>query len=490
MGLINRLRTRFAKSNDKPDINELFAMFQSGTESTVTPERVSQFVAEHKDAFEAFENAYQIYANRMTNEVIGGVSKAQADELSCGRPMPAGADALCAKIARDLTGLTRTITVDMNADEVVTYGWAGPVPVHEDGSLDIVTPEDVAAMDAAPEARPMLTSEAAVMDVNAESGHTLLEALINMEDASDERTRRQWYHLFRQGLDLLDLDEIVWAMLGQNPDSIENWLPALAEAVHESGCTLSIPRTQIAIVPETLLQMSRVDYGRVNDATKTIVDAWARDAFNVHEDNDLFIRTGTASSKFDFRNARVRGSELSNLGEYLLYLQHEQCQMASPTNNVCMYGMGTTRAWAVRDFIEPDEDLGHIYHGMPLRPEVRVFIDCDAGEVIGVSPYWRADAMARGLAARGDDPTSKHDLVVYLAHAEELAERMDKLAETASVEATKLAGALKLHGTWSVDIMQAEGKLWAIDMAQAARSALADVCDPARISAPQEHWLP
>ena len=49
--------------------------------------------------------------------------------------------------------------------------------------------------------------------------------------------------------------------------------------------------------------------------------------------------------------------------------------MAGPLCQPSIYGMQTTVEWAVREYIEPKEKLPEIYCGLPLRLEMRVFID-------------------------------------------------------------------------------------------------------------------
>lgn len=456
--------------------------------------RTAELCAENADALAEFERTYaRGFADVETASVIGGRSRAQAD---AGRDhaVPRSLEELCDRIAGGLAARTATVTVDLDADEVVSvrHGACAPCVRHlpEAVASDPVTVEDVNALATVPpEARPQLAVGGTVRDIDADSGETLVSLLARLRDEREAKRRRGLYGQFRQGLDILDVDAWLWGMLGRNPDSIENWLPALAIAIHETEAPLRIPRTRIAIVPPEVLQMTRIDYGRLSAATRHVVNLWSEAAFDLTPADDLFVRTGTASSKFDFRNARVRGEELPELGEYLLYVHSQQVEAAGPLSSRPTYGMGTTRAWAVRDFVEAESPFGHIYHGMPLRPELRVFVDADAGEIIGVSDYWRRDVMEARLG-EAEDGHILHDLVAYRAAADALERACAEARPRAVAAVRQMLPALDLSSTWSIDVMCEGDDLWAIDMAQAARSALADVCDPARIAPPAERWLP
>lgn len=450
-------------------------------------ERVAAALADicrdNADALAEFERAYQMgYADTETDSVIGGRSKAQADADSASGGMDGDLEALCARIAHDLAAATDVITVDTASEATVDLRRRA-LPA---GDADAVR----AAMGYPEGIRPQLTATASVSEMPANSATEALLGLVAQIAAEpDPRKKMLPYHLFRQGLDILDVEPVTYGMILRNIASIEHWLPALANAVRDSGAALRIPRTKVAICPMPLLELTRLDYGLLSPATKRVVDLWATEAFGVADTDDLFVRTGTASSKFDFRNARVRGTELADLGEYLLYVHGLQIQMAGPLNNRSVYGMGTTAAWAVRDWVAPTRDLGCIYHGMPLRPELRVFVDCDVDAVIASSDYWRRDVMVARLAelTHGHD---LHDYVVFEAAIDELERICEDARERVETEVAKLLPSLGLSGTWSLDVMVEENALWAIDMAPATNSALADVCPKGSLRPAPEPWLP
>ena len=450
-------------------------------------ERVARALADicrdNARALAEFERTYQMgYIDAETDSVIGGRSKAQADASSASGEVDGALEALCVKIAHDLAAATDVIAIDAAAASPVSLR-SRVLPAGDDDAIE-------AAMGYPAGIRPQLTATASVSEMPERSAtEALLGLVARLAAETDPRKRLLSYHLFRQGLDILDVEPVSYGMISRNTASIEHWLPALANAVRDSGAALRIPRTKIAICPMPLLELTRLDYELLSPATKRVVDLWATEVFGITDTDDLFVRTGTASSKFDFRNARVRGSELADLGEYLLYVHGQQIQMAGPLNNASVYGMGTTCAWAVRDWIEPTRDLGCIYHGMPLRPELRVFIDCDADTVIASSDYWRRDVMVARLA-EPDNGHDLHDYVVFEAAIDTIERVCADARERVEAEVARLLPSLGLTGTWSLDVMVEKDGLWAIDMAPAMNSALADVCPKGSLRPAPEPWLP
>ena len=49
-----------------------------------------------------------------------------------------------------------------------------------------------------------------------------------------------------------------------------------------------------------MLQLSRLDYGRLTSGTMKVVDQFCFQVFDLDTTKDYFIKTGTFSSKFDF----------------------------------------------------------------------------------------------------------------------------------------------------------------------------------------------
>lgn len=355
-----------------------------------------------------------------------------------------------------------------------------------------ITPEVIERM--APLQRPQLAGNFMMKDINAEVYPLLLEDYKKAMDTSlPKKERELGYHLFRQGLDIMDLDPVMYEMLGMNQNSMGYWLPKLVNA-----CTgqdfFKIPATTIAKVPITLLQLTRKEYSGLTPATLAIVDKWAMETFGLDVRKDYFVKTGTYSSKFDFRNCKVTGEkEVRELGEYLLFIHYQANQMASPlTAPACVYGVSTTNEWVVRDFIEDIENCPTIYKGLPIHTEYRVFIDCDEKRIIGVNPYWDPNGMKAhfGKPENAENPHMVHDYIIYAAHEPVLMGRYNENLEKVLNHVQDILPGLDLPGQWSLDIMQNGDDFWIIDMAIAAQSTFYDRVPPALRKPVTEEWLP
>ena len=313
-----------------------------------------------------------------------------------------------------------------------------------------------------------------------------------------EETHNQiFYHKFRQGLDILDLDPITYEMVGCNKNSMGYWLPIMIDLVNNEGF-FKIPDTTIVKVPLTMLQLTRLDYMSLSKTTLEIVDRWAQKVFALTDSKKYFLKTGTYSSKFDFRNAKVIDpNEIKQIGEYLLYIHFDALQMAQYDlrgKSPIVYGVSTTNEWVVRDYIEDKENNPCIYHGMPLHTEYRVFVDFDSKEVFGVHPYWDPDVMKNRFDNYSDNlsPDMLHDSVIYRAHEKNLMKRYYSNRDTVLNHIKVIVeNNSMLTGQWSIDIMQNGENFYLIDMALAAQSAFfKEVVPENKRKRIPENWIP
>lgn len=289
-----------------------------------------------------------------------------------------------------------------------------------------------------------------------------------------------FYTLFRQGLDILDLDPLVYELLNHDPNTMSNWLFAIKEVVDKTQF-FKIPKTRIIKVPLALLQSTRVyEFQDLNPLSLEIINQYAQKVFDLDLEKDYFIKTGTFSSKFDFRNAKVtKGQEVSELGSYLWFIQHQASQFASPLNNRVVYGVSSNNEWVVREFIDDVENNLTIYNGLPLHTEYRVFVDFDTEEIIGISPYWHPEVMKEHFLDLSslNDVQKQHDYINYINHEGTLMKRYEENKDLVVSEVSKLLKDCTLKGQWSIDIMQNGSDFWLIDMARASESALSE-CVP------------
>lgn len=358
-------------------------------------------------------------------------------------------------------------------------------------NLPIVTNEEICKLPE--ELRPQLTGSLCKVDINEPSYVALLSNYEMYKKETNIKKKQSLYGMFRQGLDILDIDPITYEMIGMNPNSMGYWLPSLIEATIKHNF-FKIPKTTIIKVPISVLQLTRLDYSSLTRTTLDIVDKFCQKVFNLDENEDYFIKTGTYSSKYDFRNARVYDSkEIRELGEYLLFIHYQACQMASSLNNCCIYGVSTTNEWVVREFIKDKENNPCIYKGLPLHTEYRVFVDFDTKQVLGVNPYWDPNVMKQrfGNEDDSDKPDMTHDYIIYTMHEDILMKRYNENVDKVIENIQFLLNDIEcLCGQWSIDIMQNGEDFWIIDMALAINSALNE-CVPKGLLKPiEENWIP
>lgn len=356
--------------------------------------------------------------------------------------------------------------------------------------LNPVTLEELRAI---PEGlRPDLTGQYIKKEIKDSAYLAVLWHYKSFLKETDPKKKFNFYMCFLQGLDLMDLDPVMYEILSCNRNSMEHWFYALEEAVKKQTF-FKVPKTKIVKVPLPILQLTRLPYSDLSATTLKIVDEFCMKAFDLDVNKEYFIKTGTFSSKFDFRNAVVRGEkEVLELGEYLLYIHHQALQMASMLNNVSIPGVSTTNHWVVREYIPDKENNPCIYKGMPLHTEYRFFVDFDECKVLGVSPYWREDVMKKHFSegARTKDPDKLHDYVIYTAHEPLLYQRYNDNVEHLSNQMEMLIPTIALTGQWSIDVMQNGEDFWIIDMALANESALNDVVPKELLKNQEIDWLP
>lgn len=449
-------------------------------------DEIAQMLKATPEMLEKFENAYQSCSEETVSDNLFDINAKQAAAMrdnSGDTDMPEVKD-LIQRIVAELETQTETWNFD---------GKTACIKKHGENLLgDAVTLDEINAL---PEQlRPQLTGNLMKRDMDDQSYIALLDMYKHYMEEKNPAKSQQFYHMFRQGLDILDVDPITDRIIGMNPNSMGYWLPAITNAVVNQDF-FKIPKTTIVKLPVTLLQLTRCNYLELTQTTLEIVDEYCRRVFDLDESKDYFIKTGTYSSKFDFRNAHVHGAkEVRELGEYLLYIHFQALQMASPLNQPkCIYGVSTTNEWVVREFIEDKESNPCIYKGLPLHTEYRIFVDFDTKQVIGINPYWDPDVMKQrfGNEPDADNVHNKHDYIVYSMHEETLMRRYNDNKDTVIGKINELIQNIDtLSGQWSIDIMQNGDEFYLIDMALAQNSALIH-CVPKELrKITKENWIP
>lgn len=452
----------------------------------MSAEEVAAILRTTPERLRAFEDSYQRLLSM--GEETGGlfdVNSRQASEFNRNAPVDDNQlREICSRITQELAAQT----------EIFQFSGKGRIIRGKDiPEVEMVTLHEINSF---PESiRPQLSGKYYKRDMPKEASSMILYFYQKMLEEKDPERKRQYYHVFRQGLDIQDLDPVTYEMIGTNPNSMGKWLPQLVAANQNLGF-FKIPNTVVAKVPLPILQLSHLEYASLTEATKKIVKDWAKEVFRLDErsTNGYFIKTGTYSSKFDFRNAKVTDpNEINEIGEYLTFIQFQALQMAGPLCMPCIYGVSTTNEWVVRDFIPDKENNPMIYKGLPLHTEYRVFLDCDTDEILGITPYWEPETMKKRFSQEDDkdSPHQIHDYLIYLSHEPVLMKRYEENKEKVLEEVEKLLPWLDLNGQWSLDIMQNGTDFWLIDMARAESSAFYKECVPARLRRPvEEDWIP
>ena len=461
----------------------------NNNEAALTKDAMAELLGTTPESLAAFEASYQ--ANILDEKVDTGslfdTSAKQAAAMLPQEDIGEAARKLNDRIIVELLEQTPVMTYDGDS---LTIGKA-PLPASEETALS--APVTLTEIKRVPEAiRPQLSGSLMKKDIGEGSSSVLLSTYKNWLEAKAPKKKQMFYNIFRQGLDILDLDPITYEMLSMNPNSMGHWLPPLIDGIQKQEL-FKVPKTKVIKVPLTLLQLSRMEYSGLTPGTKDILDRFCFQAFGLDETKNYFIKTGTYSSKFDFRNAKVTGAkEVRELGEYLLFIQNQAVIMAGYLTTPTIYGVSTTNEWVVREFIEDVENCPCIYKGLPLHTEYRVFVDFDEDTVLGMNPYWDPSVMKQRFGHQEDatSPHQVHDYIVYKMHEDALMKQYEENMDRVKAGIEKMIPHIDLPGQWSIDVMQNGEDFWVIDMATAETSALSSCIPKGLLKHATENWLP
>ena len=223
-------------------------------------------------------------------------------------------------IDRIVTELLSETTFFKYEDGTVSYGDFGiPFPEHP------VTKEEILSL---PESlRPQLSGTLLKKELNGDSYPGILSIYKEYLKEKNPQKKKMTYDIFRQGLEIQDLDPITYQIIAKNKNSIGHWFPELTEAVKTQDF-FKIPNTTIIQVPLPLLQLTKLDYMGLTKTSLEIADRFCEKAFSLDRQKEYFIKTGVFSSKYDFRNAHIQGAEeVRTIGEYLLFIHFQASSM-------------------------------------------------------------------------------------------------------------------------------------------------------------------
>ncbi|MCI8843254.1 MAG: hypothetical protein HFF08_03985 [Oscillospiraceae bacterium] len=253
--------------------------------------------------------------------------------------------------------------------------------------------------------------------------------------------------------------------LRSNPNNMSNWLPAIIPADGEERL-LRIPKTLIVQVPDDVCKSFFMDYYN-KDRERIIQFVKEQVMPKVKEVGiypSMFIKNGGFSDKYQF-NLCTPGPDEVDMAMNLIKMNYDAlCFGADGITEVC-----------IRELIPHNtKTTPCIYHGMPLRPEFRVFYDFDRHQPLYIVNYWDWDYCHDAICR---DYTDK---IVYEAYYPRLLDQYNEYKDSViEMVAADMASVSALKGIWSVDVMLCESQerqkeyegFWLIDMAIGCRSA-------------------
>lgn len=219
----------------------------------------------------------------------------------------------------------------------------------------------------------------------------------------------------------------------------------------EKTCNLGfrVPKTAILFFSNKEIQLIKsYEWAKLSkeEITKRAINVLNNSNLNIHD--DMFMRLGIASNKFNFESCIVHG--IDDLYSKLMQLLSEMIFRIEYNDHVEL---------VLREYIKPSYSRPCIYNGMPLNTEFRVFYDFDLSKVLGICNYWDQDTML-------DNLHNSFDLLNFAKVCEEINKDFNTLKPRLYDECSKLSKCC-LNGKWSVDFMYDGNNFILIDMAHA-----------------------
>ena len=240
-------------------MNLLSSIFTGKINEKFSKDEIAKMLKTTPEALEAFENAYMKASDieQKESDNLFDMNSRQAVQTKNSKETNKKVEMLTLRIVNELLCQTGIRCISTNNNDYVTLEDIKSIP------------ENI---------RPQLTGHLMKTDINAPGYLVLFDILRTYQRTGNKEV----YHLFRQGLDILDLDPIIYETIGMNRNSIGYWFPTLKKASEKQNF-FQIPATKIVKVPLTLLQLTRCDYMGLTPTTIDIVNRWAYEAFELDE---------------------------------------------------------------------------------------------------------------------------------------------------------------------------------------------------------------
>lgn len=258
----------------------------------------------------------------------------------------------------------------------------------------------------------------------------------------------------------------------ENPNNFSYWFPHVRNLKAKG---IAIPESIIIPVPEELYRA----FFREREGDAEMIDRWVTDVVSptialnpLLNGRKLFIKNGCYSLKFNFSN----GCLITDPSDEETLVRH----ISNIQADAVMKETDGYLELVVREFIEPEDGTPAIYHGMPLRPEVRLFYAFDKHKVLYASNYWSWDYCHdticydfTGESTPDRDTYESRWPFLKIMAKSRLERHLPRIADAlATVDTLTMPGGQP--NIWSVDFMLDEDRPWLIDMAQGWRSVYWD----------------
>lgn len=220
----------------------------------MTKEEIAEFIKTDPEALRSFEESYTKHVkNKVSNNFFAVNAKQAVSEkcfLSDFAAENVHLDALVQRIVAELLDSAAVYVWDGADDHVQTF----------DSLPENYVPVSNEDLKAVPEGyRPELTGYLYKRDIGEAASGMLLSVYKDFLLCKDPKKKMQLYGMFRQGLDIQDLDPITYKIIDRNRNSMGYWLPPLVQAVKQQDF-FKIPQTKVLKVPLPLLQLTRMEY--------------------------------------------------------------------------------------------------------------------------------------------------------------------------------------------------------------------------------------
>jgi hypothetical protein len=246
---------------------------------------------------------------------------------------------------------------------------------------------------------------------------------------------------------IMELGEIaMFESSKTDKNRLSYWLPKVA------NCGFLIPETvimQLNMDQFKWLTSDNYTEEKIKEFSDSIIEYLEENNFDTNR--DLFIKTGNFSNKFVFSSCKL--TDINKIGEqYLNVFYGGMMVNCRPSSEV-----------VVREYIQPKQNRGTIYKGMPLNTEFRIFYDFYNKKVLGCFNYWDSKTM-QGHLPKEDINSFNQAAAGIETEYEQNKPIVIKMAEE------RLKKAEGLEGKWSVDLMKNGEDFYLIDMAMAEDS--------------------